>query len=154
MDEIGEFLRKYQLMELTTWELPYPQGPLADVPLDLARRLLGPGHPVSTLPAYYDVPSSQDVRQATRDQQQSAAGRAGLEGDYPVSKIGGHGDGPSAAEAAFRLWFIEQAVIGRYGKLHGLAERLGAAYYEIRGCESERVKQIRQAYLPFLPARD
>ena len=145
------FLRKYQLMHLATWELPYPQGPLSAIPLESARCFLGPHQSVSTLPAYYDVPSSEDVRQATRDQQEHAAKQAGLEGVYPLSGLAGRGDQESVYEEVFRLWLLEQTVISRYGKSYGLTTKLINAFCLRHDFSPDRVRQIRKLYLPFLP---
>jgi hypothetical protein len=71
--DLGQFQRTWQLAQMMTWELPLPQGPLTDVPLGLALRLLGPDQIVSTSPAYYDPPSSADERKAKRRQQKQAA---------------------------------------------------------------------------------
>jgi len=152
LNDLGTFLRKWQLMELTTWDLPWPQGPLGNIPPDLVRLIHGPTHNVSTLPAFYDLPSSVQVREEIRTQQQMAAEQVGLKGDFPVTGLGGRGDGPSIEAAAFRLWLIEKTVLGRYGKPHGLAARLQVASAEILQCSEERIRQIRKVYLPFLPS--
>lgn len=151
LDDLGAFLRKWQLIELTTWDLPWPQGPLGSIPVDLARRLLGPTQNVSTLPAYYEVPSSVDVREETRMQQQMAAEHHGLQGKFPVKGLVGRDQGHRTAEAAFRLWLVEKTVRDRYGNLWGGTATLLLAFGEVLKCSEERVKQIRKVYLPFLP---
>jgi hypothetical protein len=152
LDDLGRFQRKWQLMEMVTWDLPIPQGPLASMPLGVAVNLLGSDQLVSTSTAFYDPPSSEDEREARRNQQRQAAKRAGLSGTFPLAGLGGRGNDASAEEDAFRLWLMEKTVRIRYGSRHGLAARLVTAFGEILNCGQERVKQLRQISLPFLGA--
>jgi hypothetical protein len=66
IDDMGKFLRRWQVATLATWELPLPQGPLVGVPLGVARHLLGPDQVVTSLPNYYDTPSIVDLRKETQ----------------------------------------------------------------------------------------
>jgi integrase len=150
LDDTVTFLRRWDLVQLVTWELPLPQGPVDAVPLGPATQLLGPDQLVSTVPAYYDVPSSEDEREATRQRQKQAAEMAGLKGDYPLAGLGGRGDSAGTNESAYRLWLIESAVRSRFGAPKGLAARLISAFEEILGCGPVRVNQLRGIYLPFL----
>jgi hypothetical protein len=150
LSDMGQFQRKWQLAQMVTWEFPMPQGPLLSVPLKMAAQLLGPDQLVSTSPVSYDAPSSEDEREAIRNQQKQAARMAGLSGDFPLSGLGGRGDDASAREDAFRLWLIEKTVRSRYGSPRGLVVRLMTAFEELLGCGQERIKQLRRLYLPFL----
>src|SRR5262249_48658678 len=124
LDEAGAFLRKWQLSELVTWDLPLPQGPLSEIPLGVAAQLLGPDHVAFTHPSYYDIPSGTDLRGQVRDQQARVACDAGIGKDHPLTDIGPRDGRPSGYEAAFRLWLVEHAARQRYGERRGLVARL------------------------------
>jgi hypothetical protein len=150
LQAVGTCLRKWQLNRLVTWDLPVPQGPLVDLPLRTALRLLGPDQIVSTIPAFYDLPARENEREARQSQQQFVARQAGLEGTFPISGLGGRGADPSTEESAYRLWVLENSVRSRYGSPRGMVSRLVAAFCTLLGCEENRVKQLRRLYLPFL----
>jgi hypothetical protein len=151
LDDMGRFQRKWQLREMVTWDLPLPQGPLGGLPIGVALPLLGPDQLVATSPAFYDPPSSEDEREATRNQQKQAARLAGLGGDFPLAGLGGRGHDASSEADAFGLWLIETTVRTRYGSPRGLTARLVVAFGEILHCSHDRIKQIRKLYLSFLP---
>ncbi|MHB1427010.1 MAG: hypothetical protein ACYC3I_27965 [Gemmataceae bacterium] len=150
LDDLGRFQRKWQLMQMATWDLPMPQGPLASMPLGVAMNLLGPDQLVSTSPAFYDPPSSEDEREARRNQQRQAANMAGLSGNFPLAGLGGRGNDASSEADAFRLWLIEKTVRTRYGFPRGLTARLMVAFEDILSCGQDRIKQLRRIYSPFL----
>src|SRR5262249_39924817 len=152
INDLGAFLRKWQLMQLSTWDLPVPQGPLNSVTLALAAHLLGPDQLVNTVPTYYDIPSGTDVRSDIRSMQREDARSAVIDPAHPVSDIGprdGHG---SSWENAFRLWLIEETVQQRYGRPRGLVPRLISAFATMLDCSAERIEQLRKLYKPFLSA--
>jgi hypothetical protein len=105
---------------------------------------------VSTVPSYYDIPSHRDVREETRDAQRRAAEDAGIKLEHPVTDISARGTKASGYESAFRLWFLEQTVLTRYGKLRGMVDRLVPVFAGLLGCSEDRVKQVRKVYTAFL----
>jgi hypothetical protein len=150
LDEAGAFLRKWQLACLVTWDLPLPQGPLESIPLGLARHLLGPGQIVNAYPTWYDIPSVTNVRDEIRDQQRFAAEQAGVGTEHPLTHLSPRDGRASTPEAAFRMWFIESAVRGRYGARPGVTARLDSAFAAMFGVTTERVRQVRKHYRAFL----
>lgn len=150
-DEVGRFLRKWQLARLVTWDLPEPQGPLGALPLGLAAAMLGPETSVWTFPTYYDISSGQDVRGSIREEQGRAAREAGVVGmQHPVTDTSARAGSASGYENAFRLWLIERSVRVRYGKDRGQVARLVSAFAELLGCSEERIRQLRKSYREFL----
>jgi hypothetical protein len=150
LNEAGAFLRKWQLASLVTWDLPLPQGPLESIPLGLARHLLGPGQIVNAYPTWYDIPSATNVRDEIRDQQRFAAEQAGVGTEHPLTHLSPRDGRASTPEAAFRMWFIESAVRGRYGARPGVTTRLDSAFAALFGVTTERVRQVRKHYGAFL----
>jgi hypothetical protein len=150
LDDLGRFLRKWQLMQLVTWDLPLPQGPLQDVPLGLARHLLGPGQLATTQPTYYDVPSDTDVRKRTRAQQRFAAGQAGVQARHPVTNLSARAGRASSLETAFRMWLITRTARGRCGSHRGLTARLASAFAGMFDIKDERVQELRKTYTSLL----
>jgi hypothetical protein len=146
LHDLDGFLRKWDLIQLVTWDLPDPQGPLGGLPLGAVVNLLGPDHPVSTYPKYYDVPSGEDLRERLREMQRRAARHAGIEQEYPVTDTSARGESASSYESAFRLWLIEKSVITRYGRRRGLVGRLVHAFSEMLGVGTDRVRQLREVY--------
>jgi hypothetical protein len=149
-DEATRFLRKWQLACLVTWDLPLPQGPLEQVPIGLARHILGPDHIGSFFPGYLDIPASQDLREELRGQQGSAGKNAGIATEFPLTDLSVRAGRASAWENAFRLWFVERAVQQRYPGRRGRTARLVEAFSTMLGCSVDRVKQLRKIYQPFL----
>ena len=147
VEGMGQFLRKWKLAQMVTWDLPLPQGPLAGVPLGLARHVLGPEQIVDAYPTYYDIPSNTPVREDIRDQQRLAAKRAGIGTEHPLTDISARKDRPSTPEAAFRMWFVERTVRHRYGARRGLVARLDSAFAAIFGITIERVRELAQTLL-------
>jgi hypothetical protein len=147
---VDQFLQKWSLLQLVTWDLPQPQGPLESVPLRVAARLLNPDLPVTAYPPFYDIPSDHDVRGGIRDMQRRAAREAGIELEHPVTDTSARGRAASGYESAFRLWLVERAVRSRYGSLPGLVACLTRVYSDLLGCSTARVKQLRRLYIGFL----
>jgi hypothetical protein len=144
LEEFTKFSRKWYVNRLVTWDLPLPQGPLEQIPIGLACRILGPNTISSFYPAYFDIPSSQDVRGEIREQQEAAGKQAGIDADFPLTDLSARaGDHASAWENSFRLWFIEQAALQRYSGRRGLTARLLEGFMEEFHCSSDRVEQLR-----------
>jgi hypothetical protein len=159
LEDATGFMRRWQLSQFTTWDLPLIDGVLENVPLGLARAVRGPDQPVTVYPSYYNVPTSVDIRAKIREQQEGAARRAGLPMDHPIGIIIARGETVSSYENALRLWVIESSVIRRYGRSRGLADRLIPTFAELLG-DPERsekeipsesnIARIRRIYAPSL----
>jgi hypothetical protein len=113
LEAATRFMRKWKLARMATWDLPVPQGPLEHVPLGLARHVLGPNDTGVFFPGYFDIASAQDVRAEIRERQEAAAREAGLGAEFPLTDLSARADCASAWENAFRLWFVERAVLQR-----------------------------------------
>jgi hypothetical protein len=152
LDDVGRFLRKWQVAQLITWDLPLPQGPLAGIPVGAARHLLGPDQVVSALPAYFDLPSQINTREEIRDMQRAAASALGHQAEHPLTDLSPRGENVSTLEAAFRMWLLERAARLRYGDRLGLVARLDTAFANIFRFSRYRVRQVRRRYSAFLSA--
>jgi hypothetical protein len=150
LDAATEFMRRWGLAALATWELPLPQGPLEQLPLDVARDVLGPGHFGSFFPGYYDVPSGQDLRDALRQRQEALGKASGVGAEFPLTDLSARAGRASVWENAFRLWIAEKTAARRYGCRRGLIARLVQAFSLMLGCSDGRVKQLRDVYRRFL----
>jgi hypothetical protein len=146
LDSAGQFLRKWQLMQLVSWELPLPQGVLEHIPLGLMVELLGPDHLVQAFPTFGNVPSGTEVRESIERQQRLAAREAGTAGGFSLAGISGRAGHASAYETAFGMWLVEQAAWARYGGRRGLATRLTTAFEIMTGTGTDYVKELRGMY--------
>jgi hypothetical protein len=151
LEELVRFLRQWQVMQLATWDLPVAQEPLEFATAGLVSHLLGAEQVVSCFPAYYDIPSSQDVRGEVREGQRLAARDAGIDEEYPLTDLAGRADQPSRWDRAFRCWLVEATFRRRYGQPWGVVDRLSEAFASEFTVSREHVKKIRRLYEPFLP---
>jgi hypothetical protein len=149
-DDTCIFMRRWGLAEMLTWDLLVPQAPMEDVPVRLLDTVLGPRARARSYPSHHDIPANVDVRQDIREEQSRAAREAGIEEEHPLTDTSPRGDSPSKYEGAFRMWLIEQAVVSRYGRPHGLVARLLPAFAELFKFSNERAKQIRDLYRTYI----
>jgi hypothetical protein len=149
LEEVSRFLRKWNVVQLVTWDLPLPQGPLAFISTGLARNLCGPDQVISVFPNYYDIPSRQVVRADIREQQEYAARAAGIGDDFPRNNLSPRASRSSELESSFRLWFFERAALQRYRGRRGLTSRLVESFSRLLGCSIDRVNQLRRIAAPF-----
>jgi hypothetical protein len=145
-----QFMRKWQLNRLITWDLPLPQRPLHGVPLRLAYLLLGGDQPVFAVPSFYDIPSRTDVRTRIREEQERVAKAFGIKLEHPVTDISARKKKPSSYESAFRMWHIESTIRKRFGSSRGLVARLVPALGNHLRIHEDRVKQVRRKYARLL----
>jgi hypothetical protein len=149
--DFGRFLRKWQLSQMLTWDLPIPHGPLELIPSGLARTILGPDQPVSFLPTYFDQPSrtasdGMDQREKTRDDQRRLAKADGIQLEHPVTDVSARDGHPSSYETAFRMWLIETSIRNRYGNVYGLAARLVRAFVDLFEISEDWARDLRKTY--------
>jgi hypothetical protein len=152
LTDFGRFMRKWRINRMVTWELPYPQGPMDQIPLGMAVLIQGPDHRIDSIPTYYDIPSSVDVRKAIRRRQGQAAADEGIERAHPVTDTSPRDGRASRYESAFRLWLIEQSIRKRYGSPRGLLARLRPVFADLINVSEDRVQQLRQLYQGALDA--
>jgi hypothetical protein len=150
INDLGAFLRRWDIAQLVTWDLPLAQGPLSAATLGLARGLLGPDQLVNTSPTWTDAPSHIDARQDIRETQQLGARQRGHTEDYPLTNLGPRANQVSTLETAFRMWVIEVTVRRRYGSPRGLVSRLEGAFTCLFEFGLDRVNQVRRCYAAFL----
>ncbi|MDR3633348.1 MAG: hypothetical protein P4L84_05885 [Isosphaeraceae bacterium] len=137
--DVEEFLRRWNLLGLVSWDLPVPFPALKNIPLGLALNLLGPEHQVCTFPQYHDIPCSWDVRKMIRS-------------PFGTDDNGGTrirtptGNAPSEYESAFRLWLIEWSVRARHGTIPGTVERLEETFAGLLHRSRDWVGQLRKLY--------
>jgi hypothetical protein len=146
LTDFGRFMRKWRINRMVTWELPYPQGPVDQIPLGMAVLIQGPDHRVDIIPTYYDIPSNIDVRKAIRRRQKQAAAADGIEQAHPVTDTSPRDGHASRYESAFWLWFIEQSIRKRYGAPPGLVGRLLPVFADLINVSEYRVQQLRHLY--------
>jgi hypothetical protein len=169
-DAYGQFIKKWELNGLVTWDLPSPQGPLEGISAGSVAHLRGSDSSVVYYPAYYDVSSRENLRDIIRAAQKRAGRDAGIEMKFPVTNTSARRESrkagskkespatktspqrysPSTYELALRMWLIEETVTRRYGHPHGLAARLQAAFQAQFDLSDARVKELRNHYLPYL----
>ena len=146
-EKVG-FIDRWWLSELTTWELPVPQGALAEVPVALLSLLFGDKAVISNL-----VPAHFAVRQ---DDEHDAVGRI-RSTETQLSRpdraaISGASD---KYERAYRFWFQEMAVRQRFtdGVLpYGGAERLVSGLQKAFVVKEDQVRRIRSLYRHQFPS--
>lgn len=134
--------RRWWLSQLTTWDLPVPLGPLADMPLGLLMRMFGPDVTIANA-----IPEHFAVRQ---DDEHDSLGRIAV-ADSPLRRPDRASPGSVTRYGrAYQFWRQEMAVRQRFdGKLpYGAADRLvrglRAAYDDV---EKSHVRRIRTLYL-------
>jgi hypothetical protein len=152
LTDFGQFTRKWRINRMITWELPYPQGPLDQIPLGMAVLIQGPDHRVDTVPSYFDLPSNIDVRESIRRHQGQAAADDGIEQAHPVTDTSPRDGRASQYESAFRLWLIERTIRKRYGSPRGLVGRLLPVFAKLLDVSEDRILQLRQLYKKALDA--
>ncbi|MHC4198781.1 MAG: hypothetical protein ACYSU0_02240 [Planctomycetota bacterium] len=141
-EEKLRFLNRWALMQLTTWDLPAPQGPLEEMPLSTLVTLFGSDAVVSNVyPEYFTIPLSD---------QQERLGRI----RFPGSKVEALGRAiepkrPDLYESAYKMWFCELALRQRFQDVclpRGAVTHLCAAFAEMLEIQEERVTEIRKHY--------
>jgi hypothetical protein len=150
IEDATTFMRRWQLCSLVTWDLPFPQGPLENIPLVAARTALGPDGAVSIFPTYYDIPSHADLRGDIREQQRRVAKDNSILMPHPLTDIAARGQSASTSENAFRMWLIETTLRRRYPARHGIVTKLIRAFVELFKFQEDRAHKIRLIYLPYL----
>ena len=141
------FLNRWALMQLTTWDLPVPQGPLEEMPLSTLVTLFGADAVVSNVyPEYFTIPRSDMQQRLGRirfpGSRAEALGRAIEPGR------------PDLYERAYEMWFCEFALRQRFPEMglpRGAVTHLSAAFAETLEVQEERVKEIRKQYLSQFP---
>ncbi len=151
----SDFLKRYDLTHLVTWDLPMPAGPLEHVPAGLVTRVRGNDAIVSAIPASFEIPSTPNMHSQIREIQKQEGLRRGIDPKELAFPIGGaspRAGHPSNPETTFRMWLIELAVLRRYGRPYRLAARLIEAFAEMFGIEVASARKIREGYKKFLVA--
>lgn len=149
--QMCRFTEKWQLQGLLTWELPVPRSPLVYAKLADVR-FMNPSTLVVTWPFYYDLPSSDDLRQMLREAQRQAAMEAGHLEEFPITQTSPRHNNPSQYESAFRFWLIEHTVRSRYGDSRGMAASLVDGLTERFRISPARFKSIRKLFKHWLPS--
>jgi len=141
-DEKRSFLNRWTLMQLTTWDLPVPQGPLEEMPTGVLATLFGRDTVVSsTYPEHFTIP---------RSDQQENLGRI----RFPGSKVEALGraiepERPDLYERAYDMWFCEFALRQRFEDMalpRGAVTHLSSSFAHVFEIQEEHVKEIRKLY--------
>jgi len=136
------FFCAWELMQLATWDLPVPQGPLAEMPIGALRTFFGNDAIVSNVnPEHLTIPHS--------DQQESLGGIR-----FPGSKVEPLGRAiepkrPDLFERVYEMWFCEFALRQRFENMalpRGAVTHLSFAFALVFEIQEERVKEIRKQY--------
>lgn len=156
LKKLEGFLAKWSLIEMTTWDLPSPQGPLAGMPPHVVGRLTGRPVVVDYYPPFYPVSSDRDLNEELRADQERRARElgvpVGVRGGFPPAGLTPrHQKDQPLQEAgyatAFRIYFAELAFRRRYGNRRGFGTRLEEfliARWELN--DSRRIRQLRATY--------
>jgi len=142
----SQFMRKWRLSKLVTWDLFEPEGAAEDLPVEVALLVLGPKGKFTHRPHFCHVPSESDLREDVRAKQRRDAKEAGIPSP-PGTAIAARKGKPSKYECAYRLWAMESTVRSRYGSPHGLTKYLTVAFQAMLGVTRDRINQIRRIYL-------
>jgi hypothetical protein len=151
--ELEAFLAKWYLMEMTTWDLPRPQGPLCGMSAKTVEHFTGRTPDIDYYPPFFRVPSSQNLHKDLSDAQQRAARDSGIIDDFPLSGLSPRRSteqGQELAEAgyatALRPYFAELAFRCRYGDRRGFKSRLDSYMVDKWKLDPRRIRQIRKFY--------
>ena len=149
---LRELIQRWYLTGFATWDLPLPQGPLDNAPVNLISRIRGPQTRVNYVPAFLSVPSNANLREELTDRQRHEAQAAGVNSEFPRTDISArHGESGainlSSHETRFRIWLVHVTVFRRYGKIHGVKSRLNAALATELGISDQRVKKLCQDFV-------
>lgn len=170
-DQQMRFFNRWALTQLTTWDLPVPQGPLEEMPLGTLVTLFGADAVVSNVyPEYFTIPRSDQQERLGRirfpgsrvealgraieleraDAEHDHGQRAGVEALDGATKPKRR----DLYERAYQMWFCEFALRQRFQDMRlpkGAVTLLISAFAEMLDVEEERVKAIRKLYRPRLP---
>jgi hypothetical protein len=144
--DVNSFLRKWAIQELVTWDLPLPQGPLEVVSPDVVRNTVGPSATIGAHPSYYDMSSTEFMRDHISDLQRQSARDAGISIEHPVTDTSARGGRASLFENAIRTWLIEKTIRSRYGKPSGLIARITSVFCKMLEVDAGRIQQVRKVY--------
>lgn len=142
-----EFMRRWEISCMATWDLLEMQGPLEEVSAGAARTVLGPDALVEHRPSYLDRPEDAKRQKRIRAGQRERARAAGIKAEsYPVRGIGGREGHPSQYEQAYRYWIIERAFLHRYGHRRGLVEAMFRAASAWQKMQRRHFDRMRSHY--------
>jgi hypothetical protein len=136
------FLDRWGLIAMTTWDLPFPQGPLIPALINLQSPAMPKQGLHFVLPAYFPLPQSSDLLQEFRRQQSLTCQSAGL--DRTIAGLPHF----EAYANMFEVWHIERTFRGRYGHVRkggGLVTVLEAAIAKAIGRQVSYVQKLRKA---------
>jgi len=148
--DIEALLTKWSLVEMTTWDLPSPQGPLEGMTASTVEHLLGRDPSVSYHPPYYQIPSSQNVRRDLQNAQREEARKLDQPEDFPPKGLVPRGYDESTFSAALPMFVAELACRTRYGAPRGLSKRFEEIFQKRSGLGEDRVHQLRAVYISAL----
>ena len=140
--DLEAFLDKWGLMQLATWDLAWPQGPLLP-------NLLPPGAPALPrhgvhiiLPLHYPLRGDDSLLRLITQQQQQQAKSVGL--DSSLAGLPHH----KAYAQMLNVMHVEQIVRKRYGqgkRPNAFVTRLEEAMGAMLGCRADYVQKLRKA---------
>jgi hypothetical protein len=141
LEDAVQFVSRWKLARLVTWDLPDPQGPLSGLPVGFLGRVLDPQQCATHVPDYLVLADEDLVLTVSPVVAWTSVPTP------PKEVMTGKNGKPSAYATGFRMWFVEQAARSRYGTRRGLVTRLVEAFSDIHQLKDDRVKEIRQLYV-------
>jgi len=139
--EVRTFLNRWQLLNVVTWELVTPLGPLVDVPLNIKLNGLGDVTISQIYPSYW--PETQQGGVTARLQTPAADSLVPI-----IERVGEN----TIHQRAYEMRLAEIAYCARYAPApRGYVTRLIAAFANRFGVKASRMIQIRASYLQNLP---
>ncbi len=145
-EDVVPFLDRWELSELTTWDIPVPVGPIGGMTNEQSGWFRGKHAKVeNAYPGYYDIPRA-DVHEAV--------GRLSSPG-HVLGPLGRPlEDGRvNTYERVYELWFQELAVRQRFRSCkppRGWVTALVAAFAAVSKPKGDRIRQLREKYMPAL----
>ena len=135
---VCHFLDRWGLMDLTTWDLPNPQGPL--LPNLLPEGPARPEHGVHIyVPLHYPLQGDDGLLQRVREAQQQQATMLGI-----PSGFGGITHHTQYAQM-FRALYIELAILSRFPRrIRGIVSILEAVIATQLGISLESTRRLRK----------
>ncbi len=142
VQELVAFLDRWSLMNLTTWDLPSPQGPLLP-------NVLPPNSPAMPtqgihifMPTYFPLQGDDDLHRHVLKQQQQKAKDQGL--DASMAGL----SHATAYERMHQVIHLEQTIVRRNARTNrpppGFMTRVEEAIAAVLNCEVDNVKKLRK----------
>ena len=146
--DLKEFLDRWELMQLATWDLPCPQGPLLTNPLPQGSPAIPSQGIHIILPTSYPLQGDDDLLREIRRQQQQLAKEKNLDPSMAgLAHFAAYGE-------ILHVLHLEQIIVQRYGQGNrpkAFMTRVEEAIAAALDCGVDKIKKLRKAISSCLP---